>query len=381
MTQNQHHQTEQKELKAHFVFLKVMLSHWKGLLSFYAAVGIVTVVILLLLPFWYRSTATVVILQDGGNSGLSAAISDMVPFTLGLQGMEGAEKYIGYLNTRKVVDQVIDEFDLMEAYAIESRDIARKAVRNNVSFNDRQDGSFTISFMYKNDPEKSAAIVNFMYDRIYTISLEVARAEASNYRNYLEDYFVTVSEQLEEDERRLMNIQQQTGIIELEDQARLAFETLSELETQRITSEIELDYLRTIVASDSPQIRRSEQKLNTLNNTIRDFRIADGTSFISLDSLPEQGLEYLRAYRDVEVGNRVFEFIRLQYEEAMLEENKTSANLYLLDPAQPPDQKYKPKRAQILLIVMFFTGILSFVFLRIKLFYRENRHILSSYLH
>src|SRR5690554_4082418 len=107
MSENQH-----KEQESSFLFfLRLVVSNWKLLLSTYLIVGIVTVIILLVIPKWYKSEATIVVLKEDA-SPITSVLSEFSSLGFGFGGGTTVDTYIGYLNTHKVYDRLIKEFNL-----------------------------------------------------------------------------------------------------------------------------------------------------------------------------------------------------------------------------------------------------------------------------
>lgn len=82
--------------------------------------------------------------------------------------------------------------------------------------------------------------------------------------------------------------------------------------------------------------------------------------------IPEAGLEYLRRFRDVKYHETIFELMAKQFEIARIDESREGAVIQVVDPAQPPERKFKPKRALIVLmstLAAFFVAVL-WVFVR-----------------
>jgi uncharacterized protein involved in exopolysaccharide biosynthesis len=65
--------------------------------------------------------------------------------------------------------------------------------------------------------------------------------------------------------------------------------------------------------------------------------------------LPEAGLEYVRARRELKLQETLLESMVRQYEIAKLDEAKEGPTLQQVDVALPPDHKSKPARALIVL--------------------------------
>jgi capsule polysaccharide export protein KpsE/RkpR len=77
-------------------------------------------------------------------------------------------------------------------------------------------------------------------------------------------------------------------------------------------------------------------------------------------NLPEVYKSYFRLYRDLEVQTKILEIILPLYEKAKIDEQNRIPTVLVLDSAVPPQLKYEPKKA---LVVMSFFFPFLFVFL------------------
>jgi uncharacterized protein involved in exopolysaccharide biosynthesis len=66
------------------------------------------------------------------------------------------------------------------------------------------------------------------------------------------------------------------------------------------------------------------------------------------------GLQNIKLLRDVKYYQMLYELLAKQYEIARLDESKDSSLIQVLDVAQEPEQKAKPKRVLIVLMTSIF---------------------------
>lgn len=371
---------QNREQESSFLFfLRLVITNWKFLLITYFTVGIITVIILLLVPKWYKSEATVVILEEN-KSPLTSLLSEFSSLGLGIgAGKGGVDTYFGYLNTKKVYNRLIEEFNLDEVYESNYKEDVYDAIRDNLSTIDNEDNTFTISYTYKEDPEKAFKIVHYLFEELNKITLEVDQAQASHFRTYIENYYNEVKTQLKASEDSLSRFQSKTGLLDLESQIEYSVQSLINLEQQRINFEIQKEYLSGISENNS-QVPAIENQISVISSKIEELKNQPNNTILALDILPEIGMEFLRLQRDILVGEKVAEFLRLQYEQALLDEQKINSNLYLIDPPQIPQKKYKPQRVKILIVVMFLTVTLSLGYIRLKEYYLTHQERLKSML-
>lgn len=367
-----HDRSKEKNESNIFFFLKLVIHNWKKLFVLYVVVSMISVVTLLLLPEWYRASATVVILDERGTSGISTALTEMIPFNLGMIGSINTDRYLQFTKTKKLQDRVINEFNLNDVYETKFIEDTYRAFNDNLFVHDNDNNTINISFTYKEDPVKAAEITNFIYIVLHDIALEIDKAQASNFREYLERYLDTQQQNLKETREKMIRFQNESGILELETQMEATIRSLADIEVMRTETMFQIEYLSRITSEQNVELRNLQLKYESLSRQIENLKKHQEMPLLSIDGLPERASEYLEILRDLTIGEQVTEFVRVQYEEALIDEQKISSNLYLLDPAQVPEKKYKPKRMRSLISIMFFTVLLSLIYVRIKYFYQEN---------
>jgi len=238
---------------------------------------------------------------------------------------------------------------------------------------DNDNNTFDIAYSFKNDPAKSAEITNYIYEVLHDIALEVDRAQASNFRQYLEMYLESQEQRLQETREDMIRFQRESGIINLPVQVEATVEALASFEVARTEILLQIEYLQNVVTQDNRELRNLQQRYEAYNAQIENLRATQNMPLLAIEGLPEKAAEFLELQRDIVVGEQVTEFIRVQFEEAMIEEQKLSSNLYLLDPAQIPEKRFKPQRARTLVIVMFLTVLFSLIYIRSEDYYREHK--------
>jgi len=66
--------------------------------------------------------------------------------------------------------------------------------------------------------------------------------------------------------------------------------------------------------------------------------------------MPSVGTEYLRKLRELKFNETLYELLLKQYELAKLDEARDATVIQVVDKAEPPEKRYKPKRRQMVMI-------------------------------
>jgi uncharacterized protein involved in exopolysaccharide biosynthesis len=113
--------------------------------------------------------------------------------------------------------------------------------------------------------------------------------------------------------------------------------------------------LQEVIAGLRTQLTKLEQ-----TNTGR------GDSKVSTGKLPETGLKYARAMRDLKEQEAKFEYLGKLLEGARIDESKDAPLIQVVDKAIPPEYPSKPKGLLILIIFTALGFILGVVMAFIK---------------
>ena len=343
--------------------IKLIQKYFWKLVIVNAIVGIIAIGVLLIVPEWYRSTAVVISEEQGNQLNVTSVALSSMGFAGGLFGQnEETLRYIRYLKSRTIADKVINEFNLMTIWDMEFRAKTYEKLNEDVSFIDNEDGSISITCVYKEDPQMAADIANFYVSEL----MNMIKKYENNYEDYVKKIYEEQSNKLFEIETKFGDFQKSTGIYNLEKQSEFAFEALTQLEVQKLQLEIQRDIYKSNSKDNDPRISELESQISMYNNKINDYKTSNRYSNIPVDKLSEQGIEYLRQYRDIMVQEQITQFLAVEFEQAKLSNQKEEIKLNVIDHAVASDIKYKPKRASSLIIIMLLSGLFSLIAANIK---------------
>ena len=343
--------------------IKLIQKYFWKLVIVNAIVGIIAIGILLILPEWYRSTAVVISEEQGNQLNVTSVAMSNLGFAGGLFGQnEETLRYIRYLKSRTISDKVINEFDLMAKWDKKYRAKIYEKLNEDISFVDNEDASISISVVFKKDPQMAANIANFYVSELQNM----IKNFKNNYVEYVSTIYKDQNEKLFQIETKFGEFQKETGIYSLDAQSEFAFQTLTEFELQRMQLEIQRDIYRNSSGGNDPRINELESQINITTDKIMDYRSSNKYSNIPVDKLSEQGIEYMRQYRDLMVQEQIVQFLAVEFEQAKLSNQKEEIKLNVIDHAVPADYKYKPKRASSLILILLVSGLLSLAVLNIK---------------
>ena len=349
-------QPEQFEDEISLLDLAITLAkHKKIILGAPLVAAILAAVFSLFQPNIY--TADTQILPPQQQSSASAMLSQLGA----LSGMAGAagiknpnETYIAMLKSRTLQDNMIRRFKLQSVYETKTPETTRNALTGATNVKVGKDGIIGISVDDKN-PQRAAMLANGYVDELQRLTQVFAVTEASQRRLFFEKQLLQAKQSLGDAEIAMKQLQENTGIIQLDAQAGAFVQAGSQIKAQIAMKEVELGAMRTFATGNNPDYIRIQQTLAGLRAQLAKVDAGSVTS----GKVPEKGLEYMRKARDLKYYETIYELLAKQFEMAKLDEAKESSVIQVLDKAVTPEQKSKPKRSQMVLIAALATGFLA----------------------
>jgi len=374
-------------------YLLILVKWRKFLILNILFFGIIAAIFSLIMPKTY--TATAILMPPTQTGKLFSNLSLNLPaFNVGgiFGGIpEEINNIMAILNSRTLAESTIKKFNLMERYQSKTIEHALITFRSNVSFSLEKEGTIKIEaythtgYFHPQEEENkarelAAAIVNYMAAKADSMNTQLQTQRAKFNRIFLEKRYEENKQELRKLEEQLKEFGEKYGIISLPDQLIATIQSAASLESEIIIKEVKLEVLKKMLNPDNPEIRKKIIEVNQLKRKLTELingnRLNEAGAksimiFPGFREAPELGMKYLRLKRELEVQNILYEFLTQQYEQAKIQEAKDTPSLQVLDPAQPPILRSKPKRKLFLLFVLLVIFVLSLIYIYI-MEYIEN---------
>ena len=318
----------------------------------------------------YLSTATVK--TSTKMSGIASLLGGA-----GLQEMGGLEELTGggmmgrelslyenILLSRRCVEDVIIKFKLNDDWEYKYMQDAIKYFREKVLEikKDKIAGTMDIG-VYDKNPQRAKEIAEYLIEKLNSINVELSVQNAKNNREFIEARYKTARDDLKRAEDSLRHFQDIYGIAP-DVVTKLVAQTEVQLESEIASEEVRLDLLKKIVSPDQNEVKLQEEKIALLKKQLNDVKNAPDVdnSILRLKGKPEIVINYLRLVREVEIQNKILQFLLPVYEQAKIEEKKEMPSVLVLDQPSLPEYKVKPKRILVISIVTILIFVLSYLF-------------------
>ena len=297
-------------------------------------------------PQQQQSGAAAMLSSLGALGGLAGAASGL---------KNPADQYVAFLKSRTVQDALIDRFKLTERYEVKFKEDARKALGTNAQIASGKDGLITIDVSDK-DPQFAAELANAFVDELGTLLNRLAVTEAQQRRMFFEKQLNSAKDNLTKAEQALKASGVNSSALKANPGA--AVEGLARLKASITAQEIKLASMRGYLTESAPDFKQAQTEMSALRGQLA--RAAREEPASSGDS------DYIAKFRDFKYHETLFELFAKQYEMARIDESREGAVIQVVDAAQSPERKSKPKKALIAMMTTLAVGfaLLLFVFIR-----------------
>ena len=279
----------------------------------------------------------------------------------GLAGAAGikspADQYAAFLNSNSVRDALVDRFKFMERLPTNSREDARNAVGGSAVIVNSKDGLISIDISDK-DPVFAAQLANAYVDELGKLLNRLAVTEAQQRRLFFEKQLTNAKNNLAKAEDALAA----SGVSSLVLKSTgAAVAAVAQLKGQIAAQEIKLASMRGYLTESAPDFKQAQTELSAARNQLRRAEETEPAMGVS-----RSDRDYIAKLRDFKYYETLFELFTKQYEMARIDESREGAVIQVLDLAQPPEHKVKPKKALMAIMATLATGFSLLLFILVR---------------
>jgi uncharacterized protein involved in exopolysaccharide biosynthesis len=326
------------------------------------AVGITALGISFLIPPTY--TAKTQFLPPQQQQSAAASMLASLGSLGGLAGAVGgiknpADQYLAYMKSVTLQDSLIDRFKLLERYEAKTKTDVRLALTSSVKVVSGKDGLISVEVDDK-DPKFAAQLANAHVEELGKLLGKLATTEAQQRRLFFEKQLNQAKDKLIQSETAL----KATGVSGsvLKSNPASAVAAVAGLQASVTAQEVKLGAMRGYLAETAPDFK---QAMNELANLRAQLGKQEKDTPSTGGKAATEG-DYITKYREFKYHETLFELFSKQFELAKVDEAREGAVIQVLDAAQPPERKSKPKKALIAIVATLAAGfaLLLFVFIR-----------------
>ena len=310
-----------------------------------------------------------------GSGQLGSSLGSMAGDLLGLKN--SSDLFIGVLQSRTVLDDVINKFDLKKVYSDRLIEDARDDLQKNTTVTaDRKSGIIEIQVVDKS-PTRAAAIAGEYISQLNQVVVKLNTSSAHREREFLEGRLVQVKQDLESAEQNFSQFATKNTALDIPTQGKAMIEAAASLEAELISAQTELEGLKQVYADGNVRVRAVQARIDELRRQLEKNlggKSSSGAStangqngqslYPTIHELPALGVGYADLYRNTRIQELVFQTLTQQYELAKVQEAKETPSVKVLDSPDVPGKKSFPPRPLIIAIgaILAMAGSISWIF-------------------
>lgn len=315
-------------------------SRWRTMSAF-GSIGLAAgIAAALLIPPSFTATTTMLPPQQQ-QSAASSALASLGSLAT-LAGGSGSlrtpgDQYVSLLQSKTIADRIVDRFKLLDVYDTARRTDARieLAQRVRVSLG-KKDGIITIE-VDDHQPTRSAEMANAYVDELRRLTAGLAVTEAQQRRIFFERHLKQASERMTLAQQALLSSGYNASVMKVEPKATA--DAYLRLRAEVTSQEAKLQALRSALTESAPEISNQQAILSTLRRQLLSSERESG---------PQSGdPSYVSRYREFKHQEALFELYSKQFELARVDESRDGALIQVIDTAQTPELKSKPRRGAL----------------------------------
>jgi hypothetical protein len=292
-------------------------------------------------------------------SSAAAALSDLGILGGAAGAIAGvknpADQYAALIKSKSVADALIEQFKLTERYDTKFRDDTRKELASNTRVVvGAKDGLISIEFDDE-DAQTSADIANTYVLELRKLLNRVALTESQQRRVFFERMVGESKVNLIRAEEALKSSGVDSSALKLS--ATASLEGVARLRAQISVQEVKLAAMRGYLADSAPEFKQALNELFALRTQLEKADKEDSGSGQS---------DYVARLREFKFQEALLALYMKQFEVARVDESREGAVIQVVDAAERPDRKSKPKKGLVAVIATLAAGfaLLLFVFVR-----------------
>jgi tyrosine-protein kinase Etk/Wzc len=213
-------------------------------------------------------------------------------------------------------------------------------------------------------PERARDMSLFYMEQLDAMNSQINTVRAEKERAFMGFRLAEARDTLAMYEDSMRTFQTKTGVLDIEEQVKATVQASAKLEAEKLITQAEYELSKQIFDPGSPEIDLLKMKLKGMDASLatliqsRDPDVAPDFMVRLMDS-PEQGMQYLRLFREIEVQQLVVLYLTQQYEQQKVESVRNTPTLSIIQNPVPGTKKVWPRRGLMVILAAFGTFVFA----------------------
>jgi len=349
-------------------------------------IGVAAVIYSLTATSYYTSTTLILPSKNDLSSPLGSLAGDLpisgLLKSFDFLGGEDNSRFLSILESRRLSDKVIEKFNLVHRYEFDEKkryyheDVLKRFHKNVLIEEDDLDNiSIAVT---DSSPVVAAEMANYIVYLLDSITYQINRENARGSRLFFETRLNQLRETLDSVHHAFADFQNKYNFVDMEQQVKATIDALATVQAEAMAAEVEADILAMSFGSNQKMAEARKKKAAIDKRLEQYLREGSGMLILPLKKTPELGIQYSYLYRDVKVQETLYAFMLQLYEQAKFREANNSPVVTVLEDANIPQKRTRPKRSVLcLLSVTIGFSVLSLLVL-IEYWFGKQRQIDSD---
>lgn len=275
-----------------------------------------------------------------------------------------SDQYVALLKSRSVADPLIERFNLIQRYEAKLRDDARKALEASVRVSSGKDGLITVE-VDDHDPKVAADMANAYVEELARLMSRLSLTEAQQRRTFFEKQLADAKANLTKAEQALKA--SGVNLSALKSSPEAVVTAVAQMQAQIAAQEVKVASMRGYLTESAPDFKQAMTELAAIRSQLSRAERSEPRSVPGVDA------DYIARFRDYKYYETLFELFAKQFELAKVDESREGGLIQVVDAAQVPERKSKPKKALIAVIATLASGFLLLLFVFVRSALRKAR--------
>lgn len=332
-------------------------------------IGIATLVTILGIAFamlqkkTYTSEITFVEQKSSNSSSMLSSLASSIPFGLaGNLGSGESDSLVTVLESRKFRTEIAEKLKLRE-YIIKATKMKPEAqekfdminvvewVKSNVTVNqDTKTGVYKVSVKLE-DKEMAAKIANEYFTILDNYIKNTKLDKNKINREYLEKQVESVEKDLDYKQGLLKSFEKKYNTASIEADSKIALESAAMIKGEIIKTESQLNVARGVYGEESVEVVKLRDTLSEYNKQLNNLQKGTGSvKFVPVKDIGVIKYDLEKLKTEIEATTEVYKMLRVQLEQAKLDEISNKSVIELLDEAVVAKDPSSTSRKLIVII-------------------------------
>ncbi|MDD2505859.1 MAG: Wzz/FepE/Etk N-terminal domain-containing protein [Candidatus Cloacimonetes bacterium] len=358
--------------------IRIILKNKGLIIAIVSFAAIVAVVYSLLTPQIWKSEATFYALSDK-DIELSASSASMSKLARDLmeQNMQNETMTaIDIINSRRLSEEVIHHFKLIEYFKLKSpdpltnMDDALEKLKKVVQISFSEDNYLITLAVETKSRALSRDIADFYLSSLEAYLRQNRIVKGRQNRIFLEGRVNEIRHSIDSLRTEISKFQSKHHAVDLEEQSTQLIAQYSRLMTSKMKLEIELELASSNYPASSVIVQDILSQISITEKQIRDLEESDPEApnkfQLDLSRLPSLSAKMALMQMNLNILMVVHDYVRPEYEKALLEEQKNLPQLEILDTPRKAGLRERPRRAVICIVTVFMATVFSILLAIVK---------------